>query len=67
MTYRGKIFKLPFPFTDLSGKKARPGWLSRWDLEKAIDSIIEWTRALKGKKDLREMCYRQINEYELPF
>src|SRR3990172_7331801 len=24
MTYRGKIFKLPFPFTDLSGKKARP-------------------------------------------
>jgi len=24
MTYRGKIFKLPFPFTDLNGKKARP-------------------------------------------
>src|SRR3990172_9629281 len=23
MTYRGKIFKLPFPFADLSGKKAR--------------------------------------------
>jgi CDP-6-deoxy-D-xylo-4-hexulose-3-dehydrase len=24
MKYKGKIFKLPFPFTDLSGKKARP-------------------------------------------
>lgn len=24
MTYKGKIFKLPFPFTDLSGVKARP-------------------------------------------
>jgi CDP-6-deoxy-D-xylo-4-hexulose-3-dehydrase len=24
MTYKGKIFKIPFPFTDLSGFKARP-------------------------------------------
>lgn len=24
MTYKGRIFKLPFPFTDLTGKKARP-------------------------------------------
>jgi len=24
MTYRGKIFKIRFPFTDLSGFKARP-------------------------------------------
>ena len=24
MKYKGKIFKLPFPFTDLSGQKARP-------------------------------------------
>lgn len=24
MTYKGKIFKIPFPFTDLSGVKARP-------------------------------------------
>lgn len=24
MTFKGKIFKLPFPFTDLSGVKARP-------------------------------------------
>ena len=24
MTFRGRIFKIPFPFTDLSGQKARP-------------------------------------------
>ena len=24
MIYKGKIFKIPFPFTDLSGFKARP-------------------------------------------
>ena len=24
MTYKGKVFKIPFPFTDLSGSKARP-------------------------------------------
>ncbi len=24
MTYKGRIFKIPFPFTDLSGQKARP-------------------------------------------
>jgi len=24
MRYKGTIFKIPFPFTDLSGQKARP-------------------------------------------
>ncbi|KAF0218723.1 MAG: CDP-glucose 4 [Geobacteraceae bacterium] len=49
---------------DCSKAKAELGWHPRWDLETAIDSIIEWTRSYKGQKDVREVCLRQIEEYE---
>jgi CDP-glucose 4,6-dehydratase len=48
---------------DCSKAKAALGWRPLWDLEKAIDSIIEWSKAYQEKKDVREMCFRQIEEY----
>lgn len=48
---------------DCSKAKAELGWHPRWGLEKAIDSIIEWSQVYNEKKDLREMVLRQIAEY----
>jgi len=48
---------------DCSKAKTEMGWHPRWSLEKAIDSIIDWTKAYKENEDLREKCLKQIEEY----
>jgi len=48
---------------DCSKAKTELGWYPRWNLEMAIDSIIDWTRAYKENKDLRQSCFKQIKEY----
>lgn len=48
---------------DCSKAKAELEWHPRWDLEKAIDSIIEWTHAYKDKSDLRQASMSQIEAY----
>ncbi|MBV5328683.1 MAG: CDP-glucose 4,6-dehydratase, partial [Chlorobium sp.] len=48
---------------DCSKAKNRLNWYPKWNLEKAIDYIIEWTIAYKAKKDIKETCLKQIAEY----
>lgn len=48
---------------DCSKARAELGWRQRWRLERALDSIVEWTEAYREKQDLREVCLRQIVEY----
>ncbi len=48
---------------DCSKARAELGWHPRWGLERSVDSIIEWTKAFKEKRDLRETCLQQIEEY----
>ena len=48
---------------DCSKSKARLGWQPRWSLDKALSSIIEWTRAYKNGNTIREICLKQIEEY----
>ncbi|PIP39242.1 CDP-glucose 4,6-dehydratase [Candidatus Desantisbacteria bacterium CG23_combo_of_CG06-09_8_20_14_all_40_23] len=48
---------------DCSKAKTELDWYPRWDIEKAIDSIIEWTHAYKKNEDLRITCLKQIEEY----
>jgi CDP-glucose 4,6-dehydratase len=48
---------------DCSKVKANLGWQPRWNLERALDSIVEWTEAYRGKKDLAAVCMRQIEAY----
>ena len=49
---------------DCSKAKEKLGWRPRWKLEKAIDSIIEWTKAYHEKQDVKEVCLKQIQEYQ---
>jgi len=48
---------------DCSKAKNELGWHPQWDLEKAIDSIIEWTKAYTSKKDMAAICREQIEGY----
>jgi len=50
---------------DCSKAKSELGWHPRWKLEKSIDSIVEWTRAYKEGKDVKEVCLQQIEEYAM--
>jgi len=48
---------------DCSKARMRLGWQPHWDLEKALDSIIAWTRAYQEKQGMREVCLKQIDAY----
>ena len=52
-------------YLKLDCSKARDGlgWQPRWDLERAIDMIIDWTKVYRTNGDLRETCFRQIEQY----
>jgi len=48
---------------DCSKAKALLGWSPRWNLEKAIDSIVEWVLAYRSGKDMREVSLKQLDDY----
>ena len=52
-------------YLKLDCSKARDGlgWRPRWDLERAIGMIIDWTKVYRAGGDLREACFRQIEQY----
>lgn len=48
---------------DCSKAKMRLDWHPRWHLEDALSAIIEWHRAHRDGKDMRELTLRQIEIY----
>ncbi len=48
---------------DCSKAKSELGWRPRWDLDQALDAVVEWTRAFKEGKDLNQVCIGQIKEF----
>lgn len=48
---------------DCSKAKNRLAWYPKWNLEKAIDSIVAWNKDYIANKNLTETCFRQITEY----
>jgi CDP-glucose 4,6-dehydratase len=48
---------------DCSKAETELGWHPQWDLEKALNSIIEWTKVYAAQKDVAAMCRKQIQEY----
>lgn len=49
---------------DCSKARARLDWRPRWNLEEAVDRILEWVRAFRRGEDLQEVCSRQVREHE---
>lgn len=64
-----KIDKSPQPHEanylklDCSKSKALLQWYPKWTVKKTLESIVEWTKDFQNKKDMREVCIKQINEY----
>jgi CDP-glucose 4,6-dehydratase len=42
----------------------RLGWQPKWDLSKALASILEWVAVYSSGADVRKCCLKQIEEYE---
>lgn len=39
------------------------GWHPRWNLEKTVDNTIAWYNAYLNVKEMKALCYQQIEEY----
>jgi CDP-glucose 4,6-dehydratase len=48
---------------DCSKAKAELGWKPRWKLEKAIESIVAWTKGYQKSREGKKACLQQIEEY----
>jgi CDP-glucose 4,6-dehydratase len=49
---------------DSSKAKLKLGWSSKWDLETALVKVIKWNQAYKEGADIKDVCFKQIQEYE---
>lgn len=50
---------------DISKAKARLKWQPRWNLERAIQSILEWHQSWLAGEDMQCITLKQIEDYEL--
>jgi len=48
---------------DCSKAKLELGWRPKWNLDYALDKVIEWTKAYRSNENLKEICLQQIREY----
>ncbi len=48
---------------DCSKAKARLDWHPRWHLEDALSAIVDWHRAYRDEKDMKEFTLGQIQQY----
>lgn len=48
---------------DSSKAKSKLHWQPRWNLEQALDRVVEWHQAWRQGQDLRKLCLSQICEY----
>jgi len=49
---------------DSSRARARLGWTPRWDLEVALDAVVDWTKAYAAGDDPRAITLSQIEAFQ---
>nr|WP_245589029.1 CDP-glucose 4,6-dehydratase [Desulfatirhabdium butyrativorans] len=50
---------------DCSKARMALGWAPRWNIEMALDAVVEWTALYRTGQDPRRLCVQQIEAYEL--
>lgn len=48
---------------DCSKAHATLGWIPRWNLELALQSIVVWHKTYRSGQNMREVCEQQIADY----
>lgn len=61
--YDGGPHEASFLKLDCSKLKSVFGWSPRWNLEKAVEKTVEWTKCWNSKEDILACMDRQIREY----
>lgn len=61
--YDGGPHEATFLKLDCSNLKTTFGWRPRWNLEKAIQAVVEWSKAWQAGEDVRAVMDRQIEEF----
>lgn len=51
---------------DCSKARSLLGWAPKWDLEEAIQKIVDWQKAYQTNQNMREVSLAQINQYMRP-
>ncbi|KRE99388.1 CDP-glucose 4,6-dehydratase [Paenibacillus sp. Soil766] len=49
---------------DCSKAKLKLGWHPKWNVESAIDKVMEWSQAYQANDDIMAICMKQIGEYQ---
>lgn len=49
---------------DCSKARSRLGWRPNWNFEKALSATVSWYKSCSLKGDVKEMCLKQIDEFE---
>jgi CDP-glucose 4,6-dehydratase len=58
-----QLHEASFLKLDCSKAKKLLGWVPRLSLEKALENIVDWTKAYERKCDMRKVCINQIIDY----
>lgn len=61
--YDGGPHEANFLKLDCSKLKATFGWKPRWDLDQAMQKVVEWSKAWTSGENIRAVMDRQIKEY----
>ncbi len=61
--YDGGPHEANFLKLDCSRLKSRMGWKPRWNLEEAVEKVVEWSKAWIAGEDVRGVMDRQIREF----
>jgi CDP-glucose 4,6-dehydratase len=57
-SHEARLLKL-----DCSKANTQLKWLPRWDLETAIQKIVDWEHSFRQKEDMLALSLKQINQY----
>ena len=61
--YDGGPHEATFLKLDCSKLKRTFGWSPKWDIDKAVEKTVEWTKNQNSGGDVRECMDKQIREY----
>ncbi len=61
--YDGGPHEARFLKLDCSKLKTTFGWAPHWNLEKAVEKVVEWSKAWQAGENVRDIMDRQIAEF----